>query len=431
MPTRVISSWGNIIHSEHVCLSLASRVSPFPKIDCTSTVLPFGNGRSYGDSCLNEGGALLHLRSLDRFIYFDRLSGVIACEAGVLLEELLRIVVPAGWFPHVLPGTQYVTVGGAIANDVHGKNHHRVGTFGKHVRRFELLRSTGERLMCSLTENPEWYSATIGGLGLTGVVVWAELQLQPVVGSGMEVESVRFRTLDEFFHLSGESDQAFDYTVCWIDCVARGKQLGRGILQRARHSGAKSPKAARSDSRLAIPFTPPVSLVNSISLRAFNAAHYHWGRTRKRTLEHFQTFFFPLDGIGYWNRIYGHRGFYQYQCVIPTADARNAIAELLKTVALSGQGSFLGVLKRFGSVASPGMLSFPMPGVTLALDFPNRAERVAKLFARLDAIVRATGGRLYPAKDGRMPRDLFRDSFPRWREFSRYIDPRFSSNSNT
>ena len=424
----VVSSWGNIIRGEHAVLSLHSRFDPFPKIEPASSVLPFGNGRSYGDSCLNVGGALLQMRSLDRFIRFDRGSGVLACESGVLLEEILRLVVPAGWYLQVVPGTQYVTVGGAIANDVHGKNHHRAGTFGRHVRRFELLRSTGERLTCSPVENPDWFSATVGGLGLTGVITWVELQLRPVAGPWMDVESIRFMNLDEFFKLSEESDRSFEYTVSWIDCLARGKHLGRGLLQRANHSVENPSIPAKRGARLSVPFVPPVSLVNSISLRILNTVHYHRQRSkRRRRLEHFQTFFFPLDGIRNWNRMYGPRGFYQYQCVIPAAAARSSTAELLEAIARSGLGSFLAVLKHCGPAESPGMLSFPMPGVTLALDFPNRTERVARLFNELDAIVSAAGGRLYPAKDGRMPRCLFRDGYPRWREFSKFIDPRCSS----
>lgn len=424
MASRVISSWGNVIRARHVLLGLHSRHDGFPTLPSDTTVLPFGNGRSYGDSCLNVGGALLQTRSLDRFIHFDRETGVLACEAGVLLAEILQLVVPAGWFLPVVPGTCYVTLGGAIANDVHGKNHHHAGSFGRHVRRFELLRSDGARLACSSTENPEWFAATVGGLGLTGVVTWAELQLRRIPGPHLDVESIRFGHLDEFFSLCEPSERDFEYTVAWIDCLGRGKHLGRGVLQRANH--ATTPARGQTASRrLSVPFPLPVSLVNGVSLRVFNTVHYH--RQWKATNEHFQGFFFPLDGILHWNRLYGPAGFYQYQCLVPNAVGRDAIAELLEAIALSGLGSFLAVLKRFGAVNSPGMLSFPREGVTLALDFPNKGARVQRLFETLDRIVSEAGGTLYPAKDGRMPGALFRSGYPRWQEFSHYIDPTSSS----
>ncbi len=434
MPRGMVSSWGNLVHADHELRRLASRHADFPQLPARCSVLPFGNGRSYGDSCLNVGGVLLEMRALDRFIAFDRETGVIACEAGVLLDELLAITVPAGWFVPVTPGTRFVTVGGAIANDVHGKNHHVAGTFGCHVRRFELLRSSGARLACSPTENPEWLAATIGGLGLTGVITWAEIQLRRIAGPWLDVETLRFGGLAEFFELCAQSDRDWEHTVAWIDCTrSPGSGLGRGLLQRANHL-ERGPvghvdKASRAAARgLRVPFAPPVSLVNGPTLRAFNTFYYHRQRaSRKKALQHYESFFYPLDGIRNWNRLYGPRGFYQYQCVVAPESGREAIAELLACVAASGQGSFLAVLKLFGAPASPGMLSFPMQGVTLALDFPNRGAKLARLFAQLDELVAAAGGRLYPAKDARMPGSLFRSGYPRWREFVPFIDPRHSS----
>jgi FAD/FMN-containing dehydrogenase len=428
MVARVISSWGNVIHAPHELYGLYSRYDRFPATPAATTVLPFGNGRSYGDSCLNVGGALLQARWLDRFIHFDRETGVLACEAGVLLAEILELVVPAGWFLPVVPGTCYVTVGGAIANDVHGKNHHHAGTFASHVRRLELLRSNGERLTCSPAENASWFAATVGGLGLTGVVTWAELQLRPIPGPRLDVQSIRFANLDEFFTLCEAAERNCEYTVAWIDCLGRGKHLGRGILQQGNHAAAPASPGPVPTKKMAVPFALPVSLVNGVSLRVFNTLHYHkqWSR-QKRTSEYYRSFFFPLDSILHWNRLYGPTGFYQYQCVIPTSAGREATAELLDTIAHSGLGSFLAVLKRFGAVQSPGMLSFPREGVTLALDFPNKGPRVERLFESLDRIVSGAGGALYPAKDGRMPGELFRRGYPRWREFSQYIDPACSS----
>ena len=428
MASRVVGSWGNVIRATHAVHELRSRYDEFPTPPEGTTVLPFGNGRSYGDSCLNVGGALAQTRGLDRFIHFDRETGVLACEAGVLLADILRLAVPAGWFLPVVPGTCYVTVGGAIANDVHGKNHHHAGTFGRHVRRLELLRSNGERILCSPDENTGWFAATVGGLGLTGIVTWAELQLRPIAGPWLDIETIRFANLETFFALSAEAERDCEYTVAWIDCLGRGKHLGRGILQAANHAPQPGPSRLVGARRMAVPFPLPMSLVNNVSLRAFNTVHYHRHSPRRRRSRHdYQSFFFPLDGILHWNRLYGPAGFYQYQCVVPTAAAHEATAELLETIARSGSGSFLAVLKRFGPLTSPGILSFPREGVTLALDFPNTGGPLEKLFESLDRIVIAARGALYPAKDGRMPPALFRSGYPRWREFLQYIDPACSS----
>jgi FAD/FMN-containing dehydrogenase len=348
-------------------------------------------------------------------------TGVLTCESGVLLSDILRLIVPAGWFLPAVPGTCFVTVGGAIANDVHGKNHHVAGTFGRHVKRLELLRSNGERLICSPTRNADWFAATIGGLGLTGVVTWAELQLKPISSPRLDAETIRFANLDEFFSLCDESEISHEYTVAWIDCHGRG----RGIFQRANHAHDTEVPAPVPAKKLSVPFALPISLVNGLSVRLFNTVHYYKQPAgRRNSNEHFQSFFFPLDGVLNWNRVYGRAGFYQYQCVVPT---KEATAELLDTIARSGQGSFLAVLKRFGSVTSPGMLSFPRAGLTLAIDFPNSGAGVQWLFESLDTIVSNAGGTLYPAKDGRMPGELFRSGYPRWQEFSRFIDPACSS----
>jgi FAD/FMN-containing dehydrogenase len=427
MVSQNVTSWGNLVRSSSTVYGLRSRDDAFPAIPAGSTILPYGNGRSYGDSCLNPGGALLLTRSLDRFVAFDRNAGLITCEAGVLLADILHVTVPAGWFLAVVPGTSAVTVGGAIANDVHGKNHHRAGSFGRHVRQFELLRSDGQRLTCSPETNADWFGATVGGLGLTGLITCAQLQLRRIAGAEMELEVIRFANLDEFFRLSEVSDQNFEYTVAWIDCLSRGRSLGRGLLQRANHSASPTEHPKLRMGHLAVPFTPPFSLVNTATLRLFNLLYYHRPGATRRRREPFLSFFFPLDSVANWNRLYGPRGFYQYQCVIPGQAGPEMTARLLETIARSGQGSFLAVLKQFGSLSSPGMLSFPRCGVTLALDFPNTGARIERLFTELDEIVAAAGGRLYPAKDARMPAELFRKSYPRWREFERYVDPAFSS----
>jgi FAD/FMN-containing dehydrogenase len=387
------------------------------------STLVYANGRSYGDSCLAVSDQVLHSRGLSRFIAVDWSTGVVVAEAGVTLAEVLEIAIPQGWFLQVTPGTQFVTLGGAVANDVHGKNHHVRGTFGGHVKRFQLIRSDQAPQICSAQEHPELFRATIGGLGLTGVMAWVELQLMPICSSQIQVGSTRFNSLQEFFQLSNEYDSQHEYTVAWIDCLAKGKSLGRGIFMFGDHAPEGTLQVSRK-AKLGVPITPPFSLINPISLRLFNAAYFHkHPATLRQAQMSYEPFFYPLDGIQNWNRIYGKRGFQQYQCVIPTQNAEAAVRELLATIAVSGGGSFLVVLKRCGDVASPGLLSFPMPGVSLALDFPQHNHLNFKIFARMDAIVRQANGRLYPAKDAHMSPEDFRRFYPEWLTVEALRDP--------
>lgn len=423
---RTGTSWGRYpaVHDQRVA-ALSNRASTLPLLE--GSALPYGNGRSYGDSCLNPGGTLLDARGLDRFIEFDPSTGVLCCEAGVTLSEIIALALPQGWFLSVTPGTRHVTVGGAIANDVHGKNHHRAGTFGHHVLELELLRSDGDRVVLARNDASGRFEATVAGLGLTGVVTWARLQLRRVPGPWMEVESIRFANLDEFFSWSAESATLCEYTVAWVDCLASGNALGRGHFLRADHAPGDD-RPVPPPSHRSMPFVPPASLVNRLSLRPFNWLYYHRQRqARQRQLSHYAPYFYPLDGIANWNRMYGPRGFLQHQCVLPRAVARDAVAEILREISRSGAGSFLAVLKEFGDHPACGMLSFARPGTTLALDFTNDGDAVFALLDRLDRVVAAAGGALYPAKDARMSGALFRQAFPRWQEFSRHVDPRFSS----
>lgn len=418
-------SWGRYPRVEQRLVALADAHAPLPAVD--GSLLPHGNGRSYGDSCLNPGGTVLHTRGLDHFIAFDPATGVLRCEAGMLLGEILDVVVPQGWFLPVMPGTGFVTVGGAIANDVHGKNHAVAGSFGHHVRAFELLRSDGGRRVCRPDDADGWFRATVGGLGLTGLVTWAELQLRRIPGPWMAGESVRFACLQEYFPLVSEASGGHEYTVAWIDCLARGGQLGRGLLHRADHAPALPGEAAPT-RRLAMPFTPPVSLVNRASLRAFNTLLYrHQRGERAPRRQHYGEYFQPLDGVRDWNRMYGPRGFLQYQCVVPPRCAADAVAGLLRAISATGQGSFLAVLKPFGGHEPAGLLSFPRAGTTLALDFPNTGPDLFALLDRLDAITDEAGGAVYPAKDARWPGRRFRAAYPGWQAFLPYVDPRFSS----
>ncbi len=422
-------SWGRIPRVTQIPLGLNSRSAPLPPRGA-HTMLPHGLGRSYGDSCLNDGGALLLTRGLDRWISFDEASGVLRCEAGVSLAEILALCVPKGWFLPVTPGTKFVTVGGAIANDVHGKNHHRAGTFGRHTRCFELLRSDGSRRLCSRGDNATWFRATVGGLGLTGLITWAEIQLQRIHNPLIDSEKVRFRNLAEFVDLAQASDKDFAYTVAWVDCLAAGENLGRGIFMRGNHAGpeAVAAKKRRKLPPLPVPFDAPGFLLNQQTVRAFNTLYAKTLKgDRHRGFEHYEPFFYPLDGLANWNRLYGKRGFFQHQCVVPLDGHGGPIKEILRTIAESGQASFLAVLKLFGDLPPEGLLSFPRPGITLALDFPNRGTSTRELMDRLDHIVAGNGGALYPAKDARMSGAHFRQFFPALDHFQPFIDPAFSS----
>jgi FAD/FMN-containing dehydrogenase len=349
------------------------------------------------------------------------------CEAGILLGTILKSILPGGWFLPVTPGTQFVSLGGAIANDVHGKNHHRSGSFGLHVRRFELLRSDGDRIVCSPSENANLYQATIGGLGLTGLITWAEIQLKAVPGPFVEHEYVPFGGIAEFLDLSRRLSNRYDYLVAWVDSLAPAGRLGRGILSAGNHAGPPGP-APEPKRTLGVPFAPPFGLVNRTSIRLFNGAYYHrHARLRGVRRSPYQPFFYPLDGIAHWNRLYGPKGLFQHQSVLPHDAAEDAVRELLARVARSGQGSFLTVLKAFGDPPAAGLLSFARPGVTLTLDFPNRGARTLELLDDLDRITVAAGGAVNPYKDARMSPATFRASFPRWRELTPFIDPRFSS----
>ena len=418
---RPVSAWGRLDAHPHRVVALTERhaLGALPQ----SPGVAHGMGRSYGDVALNPGGTLWLTTGLDRFIAFDPDSGVLQAEAGVLLRDIQRLLAPRGWMLPVTPGTQFVTLGGAIANDVHGKNHHLTGTFADHVVSLVLQRTDGETVACGPAQRPEWFAATAGGLGLTGVIVEAELQLRRVAGPWLETETVPYEGLEAFFRLSGESVD-WEHTVSWIDCTRVAPLRGLFLRGRpsARQDGTWRPR------RLAVPLAPPLSMVNRLTLAPFNRLYRamnarHAGRVRR---VHELPFLFPLDAIADWNRLYGPRGFRQYQSVVPDDAAAPATAEMLATIAASGEGSMLAVLKTFGPRWPRGPLGFPRPGVTLALDFREHRD-LERLFERLDAIVAAAGGRLYPAKDSRMPRALFEQGYPRLAEFLPFRDPGIGS----
>jgi FAD/FMN-containing dehydrogenase len=430
-------SWGGTLSASHHVYRPADLASAERELTAAAGDLPvlgFGCGRSYGDVALNPDGALIDCSLLDRFIDFDPASGILACEAGVRLADILAVICRpdadgSGWLLPVTPGTRFVTVAGAIANDVHGKNHHSSGTFGRHVLSFDIVHSDGRHTTCSRENETELFAATIGGLGLTGLILRAKLQMRRVSGLAVEAEDIRFDNLDDFFGIAEESDGTWEYTAAWIDCLTGGKALGRGIYSRARHlPGRGTEPPARSPSKK-IPVQPPFSLATPLSARVFNAIYWRklgrWGRNRR--VQSYESVLYPLDAVSDWNRIYGPRGFYQFQSVVPIATARESTSEMLRQIAGSGQGSMLSVLKLFGDLGSPGLISFPMPGLTLALDFPNRGDTTRQLLHQLEQVVIDAGGRIYPAKDSLMSAAGFRAGYPNFEALVGHIDPRFSS----
>lgn len=423
IPLKDMPSWGNLRPARARVFSPSWKPSSLPG---PGPFLPYGLGKSYGDSCLLDAGTMIETRFLDRIRSFNPSSGLLRAQAGISLDAILRFSVPRGWFLPTTPGTALVTLGGAMANDVHGKNHHRAGCLGNHIPAFELLRSDGSLLTCRAGD--PMHAATLGGLGLTGLITEADIQLVPIQSAFLDVELIRFNGLDEFLALSAESSTPWEHTVAWIDCVAGGTSLGRGIFIRGNWSD-QGKLIVHRPARLSIPLNLPSATLNRLSVTAFNTLYYRRFLGKSKTLhQHYAPFFYPLDSLHQWNRIYGKRGFYQYQCLIPPAAGTQPMELILKKIAASGQASFLAVLKTFGNLPSPGMLSFPAPGITLALDFPERGQRTRELFANLDSIVRDAGGHLYPAKDARMNPEDFQTFYPMLDTFRPYLDPAFSSN---
>ncbi len=391
-------------------------------------LLPFGLGKSYGDSCLNEDGILLDTSALNRFISFDKENGIVKAESGVTLAQVLELITPYGWFPAATPGTKNITIGGAIANDVHGKNHHKGGTFGCHLTKFELLRSDGNRIVCSKDENIELCQATIGGLGLTGLITWAEFKVQRIPSVFIKMESIKFESLEEFFEINEISNQLFDYTVSWIDTTSVGSNLGRGLYSRGNFAQANEVTSLKSIKGGALPFIFDYPFINKISVQAFNSLYYNKQLNKNETsIVHYEPFFYPLDAVSNWQMAYGKNGFLQYQFVLPFENCFSNLKQILEILVDSGLSSFLTVLKQFGDIKSPGLMSFPRPGITLAIDFAMKGKSVLDVLDKTDKLVREAGGVIYPGKDARMSAENFKYFYPQFENFKKYIDPKFSS----
>jgi FAD/FMN-containing dehydrogenase len=404
-----------------------------------ASVIARGQGRSYGDAALNENRRVLLTERVSRLLEFDVEKGILRAEAGATLAEILDVIMPKGWFLPVTPGTKFVSLGGCVAADVHGKNHHHDGSFGDHVVAIEMILADGTRATCSPAEKPELFWATVGGMGLTGIIGEVTLKLIPIVSAHMMVRHHAAANLEQLFqHLQ---NPAIDdrYTVAWIDSLAAGQQLGRGIAMCGHHAaveelpaGFGNALATKPGRSRTMPFDLPGWALNPFSIGAFNALYYRRESNKQQPfLTGYDPYFYPLDAIGRWNRLYGKRGFVQYQCVIPDSAAFDGIKSLLQELSGSRRPSFLAVLKRFGAQGR-GMLSFPLAGYTLALDLPIRDEGLFMLLNKLDEIVLRHGGRVYLAKDARLSADAFRAMYPRygeWLEIKKAVDPqnRFSS----
>lgn len=402
-----------------------------------------GLGRSYGDPALAaEAGAVVLCTRLDRMLSFDADQSVLHCEAGVSLEQILEVFVPRGYFLPVTPGTKFVTVGGAIAADVHGKNHHVDGTFGRFVRSMRLMKADGQIVDCSPEHNSDLFHATVGGMGLTGHIVSAELELRSIESAHVHVTYQKAADLDAALAAFADGDERYLYSVAWIDCLASGKSLGRSVLMRGNHADAAEATGAGMSDPLSIaprrkktvPINLPSFVLNPLSVRAFNAMFYRMHGDQEKLVD-YDSYFYPLDAINHWNRGYGRRGFVQYQPLLPPESSRAGLIEILERLSASGQASFLAVLKSTGAQGD-GLLSFPMPGHTLALDIPNTGQKLTSLLNDLDRIVLKHGGRLYLAKDATMTPATFARMYgsglERFKEVRRQVDPtgRFASHQS-
>ena len=407
-----ISGWGRYPWVNASIASPSDSAACQKLLQGNSEWIARGLGRSYGDSSLSD--QVISTSRMEFFRSFDSSSGELVCDSGVSLLEILNTFVPQGWFLPVSPGTRYVTVGGAIAADVHGKNHHIDGSFCDHVQRIELLLGNSEKVIISREAYPELFFATCGGMGLTGIILSACFRLKPIQSSQIIETAIKAPNLDSVLDGFEQNIQS-TYSVAWIDCLAKGKDLGRSLLMLGEH--AKTGPLSVSDKKtLGIPMDAPDLLLNPLSIKLFNELYYAKASDSNRERQiGFETYFYPLDQIRDWNRLYGKSGFLQYQFVIPLSAGREGLRAILDCISNSGKGSFLAVLKTFGK-SNQNDLSFPIEGYTLALDF-KVDDKVFPLLSRLDAMVLDLGGRLYLAKDARMSESTFKNSYPRWEHF--------------
>ncbi|HTX80739.1 MAG TPA: FAD-binding oxidoreductase [Streptosporangiaceae bacterium] len=424
--TATLTGWGRLSPSRArvVTPDQSSQVRQLLQDPPARGVIARGLGRSYNNAAQTSGGLVIEMTRLNRIGDLDPVYGTVSCEAGVSLEQLMRAALPAGWFVPVSPGTRQVTIGGAIAADVHGKNHHRSGSFARHVPWLDLVLPDGQELRVTPRSHPDLFWATTGGMGLTGVIIRAGLQLIPVQTSSLLVDTTRTADLDETMARLAEADKRYCYTVAWLDCLAAGRKLGRSVVTSGDFAvrtdlpprARRDPLAFNPPARLRAPAACPPGLVNPYTVALANEAWYRKApRHREGEIQTIGAFFHPLDGVRNWNRVYGPAGFRQYQFVVPFGQ-EPVLRRVLEQISAARAPSFVTVLKRFGP-ADDGYLSFPLPGWTLALDFPARTGGLADLLLRLDQNVLAAGGRVYLAKDSRVSREAIEEMYPRLPDF--------------
>ncbi len=431
---KILSGWGRYPAHETVLkrpesLAALKECLTFPGIDSS---LGRGVGRSYGDAAVNPGGQTILMERLNRMLAFNEKTGILCCEPGVTIEGLINTFLPRGWFPAVVPGTKFVTIGGAIASDIHGKNHHCDGTFCNSVKSFKLLCANKQVVDCSQEKNSDLYWATIGGMGLTGIITEVELALQKVPTSYIKSLTVKAKNLDETLAVFDRFEPDYQYSAAWIDCLSAKNSLGRSVLFFGNHAQMSDLTPQQKSAPFLLPkscqyevmFDSPSQVLNKFSIAAFN--QFYWMMHAKQFEEKVVNclrFFFPLDKLRSWNRLYGKNGFVQYQCVLPLLAGRESLITLLQLLTVEKREVFLAVLKRFG--AEKGLLSFPTPGYTLTLDMPVRDD-LLPFITRLNQIVCNSGGRVYLAKDAYLTPQDFRSmypNYPKWLAIKNKIDP--------
>ncbi|MDC0347757.1 FAD-binding oxidoreductase [Gammaproteobacteria bacterium] len=409
--SKKICGWGRYPQQESLVLTPSSLVSLNSTVRQETSIIARGMGRCYGDSA--NSPKVLQTLNIDHFIEFDELTGKLTAEAGITLRDILRVIVPKGWFLPVTPGTSYVTLGGAIASDVHGKNHHVAGTFGQHVAYLNILLGTGEVVTTSPQVHPDLFHATCGGMGLTGIIINATIQLLPIRSSLINQKTIKADCIEAACE-AFETNCYSTYSVAWIDCLSQGKNLGRSILMLGEHI-EQGELEIDVRQKVSIPFSTPSSLLNSLTIKAFNTAYWHKSKHNQNKTVSLMPYFYPLDVVGEWNKLYGKKGFLQFQCVLPKTDGIANMRKLLTEISNSGEGSFLAVLKQFGG-ANKNLLSFPTEGYTIALDF-KLSSSTLKTVSRLEEMTVDMGGRLYLTKDAVMEEKTFKTTYPNWKKF--------------
>jgi FAD/FMN-containing dehydrogenase len=416
---KQIANWGNypVIESNEESFAFPEQLRELLSRD--ENFIPRGNGRCYGDASLARN--TISTLKFDKILYFDATAGIFECQSGLTLDQILEVIVPAGWFLPVTPGTKFITVGGAVASDVHGKNHHIEGSFSNHILEMEIVLASGQSVTCSPDSYSDLFEASCGGMGLTGIISRVKFRLKKIETSYIRQKQIKAGNLDELIRLFDEYKH-YTYSVAWIDCLKKGSHFGRSILMLGEHASVqelgenqkKNPLKMPGKKQINFPFSLPSWVLNTFTVKAFNFLFY--SKNLKKEINHiigYEPFFYPLDAILHWNRGYGKKGFVQYQFVLPL-EAEKGLVEILHRISNKGMGSFLAVLKVFGKQES--IISFPREGYTLALDFPVKAG-LLEFLDELDQVVLRYGGRLYMSKDARMKPEILRQGYPGLKKF--------------